>query len=126
MNSPIQYHAHPPASGPHYPQPAAAGVYPEGLAEGFWVHSLEHGYVALAYRPPASPEQLRQFDEMLRTFPKSRKWNLVKLVVVPYREMDHPYAVLAWTWRLWLDQLDREKVLEFYRAHVDRGPEEVP
>jgi len=126
MNSSIEYRAHPPASGNHYPQPAAAGVYPEGLLPGFWVHSLEHGYIVLAYRPPASPELLRQFDEMLVSFPRSRKWHLVKLVVVPYKDMNHPYAVLAWTWRLWLDQFDREKVLQFYRAHVDRGPEDIP
>ncbi|HYM91902.1 MAG TPA: DUF3105 domain-containing protein [bacterium] len=122
---PIQYRDHPPASGNHYPQPAPAGVYPQGLAEGFWVHSLEHGYIVLAYRPPASPEQLSQFDEMLRSFPRS-KYRFVKLIVVPYKDMDHPYAALAWTWRLWLDSFDREKVLAFYRAHVDRAPEDVP
>jgi len=95
------------------------------MAEGFWMHSLEHGYIVLAYRPPASPEQLSQFDEMLRSFPPS-KYRFVKLVVVPYKDMDHPYAALAWTWRLWLDSLDRAKVLAFYRAHVDRAPEDVP
>jgi hypothetical protein len=40
--------------------------------------------------------------------------------------MPHPYAALAWTYRLWLDQLDRQKILDFYRAHVDRGPEDIP
>ena len=121
----IPYKAHPPASGDHYPIPASPGVYPEGLVEGLWVHSLEHGYIVLAYRPPVPPEQLQQFRQLLDTLPKS-KYGFVKLVVVPYKEMDHPYALLAWTWRLWMDQLDREKILGFYRAHVDRGPEDIP
>ncbi len=121
----IPYKTHPPTSGDHYPIPATPGVYPEGLAEGLWVHSLEHGYIVLAYRPPVPPEQLQQFRQLLDTLPKS-KYGFVKLVVVPYKEMDHPYAVLAWTWRLWLDQFDREKILGFYRAHVDRGPEDIP
>jgi len=125
MGSDIKYRAHPPASGDHYPTPAPRGVYPEGLLEGFWVHSLEHGYIVLAYRPPVSPDQLEQFQEMVRSFPKS-KYGYAKLVIVPYKDMDHPYAVLAWTWRLWLDRFDREKILEFYRAHVDRGPEDIP
>ncbi|HKV44096.1 MAG TPA: DUF3105 domain-containing protein, partial [bacterium] len=125
VGSQISYRAHPPASGNHYPTPAPPGVYPEGVLPGFWVHSLEHGYIVLAYKPPVSPEMLAQFDAMVKDFPKS-KYGYAKLVVVPYAEMDHPFAVLAWTWRLWLDQLDRQKVLDFYRAHVDRGPEDVP
>jgi len=100
-------------------------VYPEGLQPGYWVHSLEHGYIVLAYRPPASPEMLRQFDEMMHNFPKS-KYGFVKMVIVPYPDMPHPYAALAWTYRLWLDEFDRQKILDFYRAHVDRGPEDIP
>ena len=125
VGTPIEYQAHPPASGNHYPTPAPRGVYPEGLPEGFWVHSLEHGYIVLAYRPPVSPDQIRRFQQMVESFPKS-KYGYAKLVVVPYKNMDHPYAVLAWTWRLWLDQFDRDKVVGFYLAHVDRGPEDIP
>ncbi len=121
----IEYRAHPPASGNHYPSPASPGVYPEGLLPGFWVHNLEHGYVVLAYRPPVTPDQIQEFNQMVKTFPRS-KYGYAKLVIVPYKEMDHPYAVLAWTWRLWLERFDREKVLAFYRAHMDRGPEDVP
>ncbi|HVI85526.1 MAG TPA: DUF3105 domain-containing protein, partial [bacterium] len=79
----------------------------------------------LAYRPPASPEMLRQFDEMMHNFPKS-KYGFVKMVIVPYPDMARPYAALAWTYRLWLDEFDRQKILDFYRAHVDRGPEDIP
>lgn len=92
---------------------------------GFWVHSLEHGYVVLAYRPPVSPNLIREFESMVRDFPRT-KYGTVKLVVAPYPMLLHPFAVLAWDWRLWMDQFDRQKVLEFYRAHVAHGPEDVP
>jgi hypothetical protein len=125
VGTPIHYRAQPPASGDHYPDPAAPGVYPGGLLPGHWVHNLEHGYIVLAYRPPATPRQLRELQHLQDSLPRS-KWGFVKLVVVPYEGMPHPYALLAWTWRLWLDRLDPETVAGFYRAHVDRGPEDVP
>jgi len=121
----IQYRAHPPASGPHYPAPAPAGVYPCGLAPGYWIHSLEHGYIVLVYRPPVSQAMLAEFQEMAKDFPKSKFGN-VKLVVAPYQDMLHNFAVLSWDWRFWIDTLDRAQVLTFYRAHVDRGREDLP
>ncbi len=125
VGTPIQYRAHPPASGSHYPYPAPAGVYPQGLPEGFWVHSLEHGYVVLLYKPPVPDATLLEFKEMVKDFPKSKFGN-VKLVIAPYENMPHPYAVLSWDWRLWLDTLDRAKILQFYRQHVDQGREDLP
>jgi hypothetical protein len=123
--SAITYQAHPPASGPHYPVPAQTGVYPGGLATGYWVHSMEHGYIVLVYKPPVSADVLAAFQQMVRDFPPSKFGN-VKLVVAPYPDMPHKFAVLSWDWRLVLDTLDREKILEFYRAHVDHGREDIP
>jgi len=125
FGTPIEYRAHPPSSGTHYPSPAPSGVYPQGLAPGYWVHSLEHGYIVLAYKPPVSDEMLRQFDQMVRDFPKS-KYENVKLLFVPYTDMPHPFAALAWDWRLWMDEFDRAKLLAFYKAHVDHGREDLP
>lgn len=123
--APITYRAHPPASGPHYPTPAPTGVYPDGLAPGYWVHSLEHGYVVLVYKPPVSADVMAAFQQMVRNFPSSRFGN-IKLVIAPYSDMPHPFAVLSWDWRLFLDTFDRNKILEFYRAHVDHGREDIP
>ncbi len=125
VGSAIPYRAHPPASGPHYPMPAPAGVYMQGLAPGFWVHNLEHGYIVVLFRPPAAPGVELRLQEMLRDFPPSKFGN-VKFVAAPYEDMPHQYAVLSWDWRLWLHELDRAKVLEFYRAHVDQGREDLP
>jgi hypothetical protein len=125
VGSQIHYRANPPSSGPHYPFPAPAGVYPNGLLTGFWVHNLEHGYIVLLYRPPATQKQLAAFDRMAANFPKSKFGN-VKLVVVPYSDMPHPYAVLAWDWRLDMDEFKEGTVLEFYKQHVDHGREDIP
>jgi Protein of unknown function (DUF3105) len=125
VGSPLHYKANPPASGPHYPFPAPAGVYPNGLQTGFWVHNLEHGYIVLLYRPPASQADLNTFDRMLAQFPKSKFGN-VKLVIVPYTDMPHPYALLAWDWRLGMDAFKEGTVLQFYKDHVDRGREDIP
>ena len=125
VGSQIHYKANPPASGPHYPFPAPAGVYPNGLQTGFWVHSLEHGYIVLLYKPPAAAERLAEFDRMLKEFPKSKYGN-VKLLIVSYPDMPHPYAVLAWDRRLQMDSYDRATVLLFYKEHVDHGREDVP
>lgn len=121
----IKYKANPPASGPHYPVPAPAGVYPNGLQTGFWVHSLEHGYIVLLYKPPVPAERLAEFDRMVKEFPKSKYGN-VKLLIVSYPDLPHPYTVLAWDWRLQMDAFDRSTVLEFYRQRVDRGREDIP
>lgn len=125
VGTPIEYRAHPPASGPHYPAPAPAGVYPDGLLPGYWVHSLEHGYIVLAYKPPVAKELLAQFQEMVKDFPPSKFGN-VKFVIAPYDQMIHPFAVMSWDWRLWLDAFDRGTVLEFYKQHVDHGREDLP
>ncbi len=119
------YKAYPPASGTHYPVPAQAGVYPEGLAPGFWIHSLEHGYIVLLYKSPPNPKMLTTFHEMVQAFPMS-KFRNVKLVIAPYADMPHSFAVLAWDWRLWLDSFDQAEILAFYRAHVDHGREDLP
>jgi Protein of unknown function (DUF3105) len=125
VGSQIQYKANPPSSGPHYPFPAPAGVYPNGLQTGFWVHSLEHGYIVVLYRPPAPQEQMAVFDRMLTDFPKSKYGN-VKLLVVPYSDMPHPYAIMAWDWRLEMDTFKEGTVLQFYKEHVDHGREDIP
>jgi hypothetical protein len=121
----ITYQAYPPASGPHYPAPAQTGVYVDGLAPGSWVHSMEHGYVVLVYKPPVSADGMAAFRQMVRNFPLSKFGN-VKLVIAPYSDMPHTFAVLSWDWRLFLDTFDRGKILEFYRAHVDHGREDIP
>jgi len=43
--------------------------------------------------------------------------------VLPYTDMDSRIAVVAWGYLLELDELDRDRIVRFYDARIDRGPE---
>lgn len=122
--SAIQYKSYPPASGTHYPSPTAAGFYPNALPEGTFVHNLEHGYIVILYKPTVDQATMQQLKQAVQDFPKS-KFGTVKLVVAPYDKMDTPITALAWDWKQPLESFDRDQLVQFYRAHVDRGPEDL-
>ncbi len=122
-----QYKHYPPASGPHYDAPAAWGVSPQALPEGRWVHNLEHGGVVILYKCPSGcPDLVKQLEGFYASAPRSQKWNEVKLVVTPYDKMQHQIAIVAWDWIDEMDSFDSARLLKFYKAHVDQGPEDVP
>ncbi len=122
----IAYRSYPPASGPHYGRTASYGVHTEEVPEGYWVHDLEHGAIVVLYNcPDGCPDLVDQLRELYNTAPNG-KYGKVKMVVAPYSRMDSRLALLAWGWREKLQEFDRERILRFYRAHVDRGPEDVP
>jgi len=122
-----QYAHYPPASGPHYDAPAEWAVYDQPLPEGRWVHNLEHGGIVILYKcPTACPELVKQLEDFYATAPQSASWKEVKLVVTPYDKMEHQLAVVAWDWIDEMDAFDRDRLLKFYKAHLDRGPEDVP
>jgi hypothetical protein len=122
--TPINYKSYPPASGTHYPEPTKAGFYPTPLPEGTFVHNLEHGYIVVLYKPSLDAASQQQLRQIVQDFPKS-KFGTVKLVVAPYDKMDAPITALAWDWKQPLDIFDRDQLVQFYRAHVDRGPEDL-
>ncbi len=124
--TPVTYGHYPPTSGPHWPRPAPWGEYEQEVPPEIWVHNLEHGGIVLLYRCDAPcPELVRQLRELYATFPKSKHGH-VKLLITPYRRLKTRLAILAWTWIDELAEFNRDRLLRFYRAHVDRGPEDVP
>jgi len=121
-----QYAHYPPASGPHYDAPANWGVYDQSLPEGRWVHNLEHGGIVILYKcPTACPELVKQLQDFYAAAPQSARWKEIKLVVTPYDKMEHQLAVVAWDWIDEMDAFDRDRLLKFYKAHLDRGPEDA-
>ena len=40
--------------------------------------------------------------------------------------MEHQLAVVAWDWIDEMDTFDRDRLSKFYKAHLDRGPEDAP
>ncbi len=127
QGSPITYKHIPPASGPHYPVALRPGVYTEPQPEGNWVHSLEHGYVVILYScPDGCPDLVQQLRDFYENAPKSGRYGYQKLVVAPYPGLEHRVAAIAWDRIDEMDQFDRERLLTFYRAFLDRGPEDAP
>jgi hypothetical protein len=93
---------------------------------GYWVHNLEHGAVVLLYRcPDGCPDLVAQLRELYASLPAGRNTpgGEPRLLALPYVDMNHRIAVIAWGEILELEQLDRGRILEFYDTHIDRGPE---
>jgi len=124
--SQIDYKTWPPASGPHYPRPGDYGFHDQPLAAGYWVHDLEHGAIVVLYNCPQDCPQIKdQLRNAMDQFPKA-KYGRVKLVAVPDNKITTPLVALAWDRKLELQDFDRDQLLAFYNAYVDRGPEDVP
>jgi hypothetical protein len=124
--TPLEYEADPPASGPHYANWTRPGVYAEAQSPGNWVHSLEHGYVVILYNCPGGcPELVNQLRELYDAAPRSAKYNYQKLVITPYPDLENLVTAVAWGRKLELDEFDRQTLMDFYRAYVDRGPEDA-
>jgi len=122
-----QYAHYPPASGPHYDAPANWGTYDQPLPEGRWVHNLEHGGIVILFKCPSNcPDLVQQLKDFYAAAPQSKAWKEVKLVVTPYDHMEHQLAVVAWDWIDEMDSFDSARLLKFYNAHLDRGPEDAP
>jgi hypothetical protein len=124
--APIQYRHDPPSSGTHYVMASAAGVYAEPQPTGNWVHSLEHGYIVLLYNCPTDcPELVSQLRQFYETAPKSVRYGGQKLIIQPYPSLQHKLAIVAWDYLDELDDFDAGRLLAFYNAYLDRGPEDV-
>ena len=118
---------YPPASGQHWGNTWAEWeMYDDPIPPEVFVHNLEHGGIVLLYRcDTPGPDTVAALRDLYRIFPKG-KHGKVKMVVAPDPKIRTPFVVLAWTWIDELPTPDRDRLLRFYRAHVDRGPEDVP
>ena len=121
--SPLSYSHRPPSSGMHYgtlPQPSEYRMWDTPLTPGRWVHMLEHGAVAVLYRPDlcdsACVQQLGQFYD---SAPKSNVVGIRHLVITPYSDMDHAIAVVAWGYLDEMDQVDKDRIMADYKSKVD-------
>ena len=123
----IPYRNRPPSSGDHYDQTAQYGVSTTPVPTGNWVHNLEHGAVVVLYRPDLCDSScVSTLRDTYNNAPPSQLFpGYKKMVVTPYTDMDHAVASVAWGWVDEMDTVDKDRILAFYRAHVDRGPEQA-
>jgi len=125
----VAYKSDPPTSGPHYGRVPDYNVYTDVVPPEYWVHNLEHGAIVVLYKCPQGkqecPEVTTQLQQLYQAAPPSKYGN-VKMVATQYPTLRTPLAVLAWNRIDELQAFDQERMLTFYRAHVDKGPEDVP
>lgn len=122
--APLSYRNRPPSSGMHYgtlPQPQEYRMWETPLSPGRWVHMLEHGAVAVLYRPDLCDAAcVQQLGEFYDSAPRSTLVASVRhLVITPYQDMDHAVAVVAWGYVDELDQMDKDRVMADFKSKVD-------
>jgi Protein of unknown function (DUF3105) len=123
----VPYRNRPPSSGDHYDQPAGYGFFQREIPTGNWVHDLEHGGIVVLFRPDLCDQACQtQLQDTYNTAPSSAVFpGTRKMLVTPYQDMDHAIAVVAWGWVDEMDAFDKDRILAFYKAHVDKGPEQA-
>lgn len=119
----VTYRSKPPHSGNHSPQPADDGAYTESPGTEHIVHSLEHGRVAVWFRPdvpPAVKGKLKAlYDE-----------DSYHMVLAPDETgMATPVAASAWTHVISCPDVNErtwDAIRTFKDEYRDQGPEFVP
>ena len=123
VTSTTRYAFCPPASGEHWiisgRAPLQRQFYrtSDDVAPGNWVHNLEHGYVVIAYRDELTGEDeagMRQVFETAEQVASAARCGVPnKVIVVPFRDMSEPFAVLAWDRVLLMSEWETDKALAF-------------
>ncbi len=121
----LEYKNSPPSSGLHYSSTRPWRVYEEPVSPGNLVHNLEHGGIVILYNcSEGCPDIVNQLRQAYKDFPPSSFGN-IKLLVTPYTAMDSKLAIVSWGWMDTMEEFDKDRLIKFYQAHIDRGPEKV-
>lgn len=111
----IPYTENPGAGGPHHPVWQNCGAYTEELYDEHVVHSLEHGAVAITYRPGA----IDAGDVEALT----RRWGTHRYVILsPRDDLADPIVLTAWNRQLGLSEPDDPRIGIFVARYAE-GPQ---
>lgn len=110
----MTYAKTPPTSGPMWSQVSGWGVLSAPVEDELVVHNLEHGGIAIQYKPGLEPQQLADLQTLVRQLNGGQ---FRKVLLRPYLDMQKSIVLTAWTWRLELDAFDREQIVNFVRSH---------
>jgi hypothetical protein len=116
---PTNYNSNPPSSGPHYPTPANWGVYTVEQPDQRLVHNLEHGGIWISYKDPSDTKLVAELTKLAQQFQ-------TKVILEPRAENPAPISLVSWGWVENLQTFDQQKIIDFYNAHKDQGPEFFP
>lgn len=117
------YSSTPAASGPHWDTPANWGVYETSQVQEQLIHNLEHGGIVIWYQAhQITADQIAALETYTRSWNGTERY---KVIVAPWSGSDfgHPIAVLAWTWLLYLDDVDADLMDQFIDQHYGDAPE---
>jgi hypothetical protein len=126
----VTYEHNPPTSGCHYNlgygnAPIQAGVYNQSVPSEYWVHNLEHGYIVVLYNcPSACTTEFDQLHSWYKSLPPTPGVPYAKALVLPFTNMDVPFAVESWDWYDPMPVFSLDEVKKFYANHENNGPEQ--
>lgn len=110
----------PPSGGVHDGSVAPAGIYSDENrpSDGQVVHALEHGFIALWYRPNVggSLDALEAIREDFRE----------DVLILPRPTMETAVAATAWHKRLLCPDVEDASLRRFVERYRNKGPERVP
>jgi hypothetical protein len=126
---PIDYPDPPPTGGDHNPCWATWGVHHDVVAPENWVHNLEHGGIVFLYRSLAALDSaaqvdsgqsdgLSELDALVERLPRT--------LDTQYSALPKTFAEVSWGHRLVSDCVDLDAAADFYAAHFNQGPEDIP
>ncbi|MGH2754598.1 MAG: DUF3105 domain-containing protein [Actinomycetota bacterium] len=116
-DDPVQYDSIPPVSGSHAPGSAPCGLHAEQIPNENLVHTLEHGAVGLLYSPDLPIEQIRQLEGIVEDYDSH-------MFSAPYEGMESPIEVVAWGFRMPLEEVDGSAIRGFIDEFREKGPED--
>ncbi|MGI8807582.1 MAG: DUF3105 domain-containing protein [Acidimicrobiales bacterium] len=120
VNGALVYKVDPPSGGNHNPTAAPPGAFTAENTppDAQIVHSLEHGYVAIWYRPDLDPAGLESLRGVANEYSRD-------VLLLPRATLSTPVAATAWHRRLICGRPDAEALERFITAYRNKGPEKV-
>lgn len=131
VDPPVQvtYMHSPPTSGCHYnlgygDAPIQAGVYNQAVPNEYWVHNLEHGYIVVLYNCPSGcSTEFNQLRDWYHSLSPSTGVPYARALVLPYTNMNVPFAVVSWDWYDPMPVFSLDEVKKFYANHENNAAE---
>jgi hypothetical protein len=118
------YSSNPPTSGPHTGGNIGPwGVTTQPIADEITIHNLEHGGILIHYRQDLDAASVTQLTNLTRQLQQQSP--CVLLLPRAVDKLDVPVAVTAWNWLLKQPTIETNQITQFFRAHVNNGPEKV-
>ena len=108
----------PPSGGVHSASVAPSGTFSAENApgDGEVVHALEHGGIAVSYRPGLPPDRLAALEAIADEHGED-------VLLLPRSSLGVPVAATAWHRRILCDQAEPDTVGRFVDAYAGEGPE---